>query len=307
MPLNLFPHDPLSALQPGALYIVATPIGNLKDITLRALETLSRADIIAAEDTRLTRKLLSHFQIQARLISCHEHNESQSARGILDLLGSGKSVALVSSAGTPLVSDPGYRIICAAIEAQFPVVPIPGVSAAVTALSAAGLPSDAFYFEGFLPAKQAGRRERLGFLASYACTLVFYESPHRVLETLADILEVMGDRPAVAARELTKTFEEFLRGPVSGILAELRSRPAVKGEFTLLVGGDTIDKILDFEDIASQVAKELKTGEQNIASLARKWSRATGLPRNKVYARLLALQSEMAAAPHHTKGDENNG
>jgi 16S rRNA (cytidine1402-2'-O)-methyltransferase len=312
MPLNLPINDPLGKFADGTLYIVATPIGNLSDITLRAVATLEKVDIIAAEDTRHTRLLLSHFNITSRLISCYEHNEIESARGILELLKSGKSVALVSNAGTPTVSDPGYRLINAAISEHITVVPIPGVSAAITALSASGLPSDAFYFIGFLPSKKSKRRERLEELAGIPATLIFYESPRRILEVLDDIKELMGDRQAVLSRELTKTYEEFLRGKLSEVVAELSSRQAIKGEITLLVSGDTTDIAVSFEDIAFQIADELKKGQTGVLAMAKKYSRATGMSKNKLYEKILAMQLGMENKPDleptaSEKGENTNG
>jgi 16S rRNA (cytidine1402-2'-O)-methyltransferase len=224
----------------GILYIVATPIGNLEDITLRALRVLREVDWIACEDTRQTRKLLDHFGIAKPMVSYHEHNESGRAAELVEKLGSGanggQSGALVSDAGTPLISDPGYRLVQAAIAAAIPVVPIPGVSAVVSALSAAGLPTDAFRFCGFLPPKSSQRRKTLEQWKSDPATLIFYETPHRILEALEDVAAVMGPRPVVVARELTKLHEEFLRGTAADVRAELASRPSVKGEITLLIG-----------------------------------------------------------------------
>ena len=220
----------------GILYIVATPIGNLEDITLRALRVLREVDWIACEDTRQTRKLLEHFGIAKPMVSYHDHNESGRAADLVGRLNGGGNGALVSDAGTPLISDPGYRLVQAAIAAAVPVVPIPGVSAAVSALSAAGLPTDAFRFCGFLPPKSSQRRKILEQWKAEAATLIFYETPHRILEALEDVTAVMGARPVVVARELTKLHEEFLRGTAEDVRAELASRPSVKGEITLLIG-----------------------------------------------------------------------
>ena len=220
----------------GTLYIIATPIGNLEDITLRALRLLREVDWIACEDTRQTRKLLEHFGISKPMMSYYEHNEAARAAELVERLQTGVSVALVSDAGTPLISDPGYRLVQAAIAAAIPVVPIPGVSAAVGALSAAGLPTDAFRFCGFLPPKSSQRRKTLEQWKPETATLIFYETPHRILEALEDVAAVMGPRPVVIARELTKLHEEFLRGTAAELRAELASRPSVKGEFTLLIG-----------------------------------------------------------------------
>ena len=225
----------------GTLYIVATPIGNLEDITLRALRVLREVDWIACEDTRQTRKLLEHFGISKPMMSYYEHNEAARATELVERLQTGVNVALVSDAGTPLVSDPGYRLVQAAIAAAIPVVPIPGASAAVGALSASGLPTDAFRFCGFLPAKSSQRRKTLEQLKGDPGTLIFYETPHRILEALEDVTAVMSSRPVVIAREVTKLHEEFLRGTATEVRAELASRPSVKGEITLLIGkGDAV-------------------------------------------------------------------
>ena len=223
---------------PGVLYLVATPIGNLEDITYRAVRLLGQADLIACEDTRETRKLLDHYGIRKPTISYHEHNETERAPELAARMLEGESVALVSDAGMPLVSDPGYRLVRAAIENGIPVEPIPGPSAALaaTALAASGLPSHAFYFGGFLPSKPGQRAKALEALAGMAVTLIFYEAPHRVLEALDAVQEILGPRPVVVARELTKTHEEFLRGDAAGIRAELAARDSVKGEITLLIG-----------------------------------------------------------------------
>lgn len=220
----------------GKLYIVATPIGNLEDITLRALRVLRESDWIACEDTRQTRKLLDHFAITTPALSYHEHNEAARAAELVEKIVAGAGVALVSDAGTPLVSDPGYRLVRAAIDAGIPVIPIPGASAVLGALSAAGLPSDAFRFCGFLPPKSSQRRRELEASKTEQATLIFYETPHRILEALDDIAAVMGARPVVVARELTKLHEEFLRGTAAEIRATLGARPSVKGEFTVLIG-----------------------------------------------------------------------
>jgi 16S rRNA (cytidine1402-2'-O)-methyltransferase len=220
----------------GTLYIVATPIGNLEDLTLRALRVLREVDAIACEDTRQTYKLLSHFGISKPVVSYHEHNEAGRATELVKRMEGGASVALVTDAGTPLVSDPGYRLVQAAIAAGVTVVPIPGPSAVVTALSAAGLPTDSFRFCGFLPAKSSQRKKLLEELKAETCTLVFYETPHRILDALEEITTVMPSRPVVVARELTKLHEEFLRGTAAEIRAQLASRPSVKGEITLLIG-----------------------------------------------------------------------
>jgi 16S rRNA (cytidine1402-2'-O)-methyltransferase len=230
-----FPH-----LNPekGRLYIVSTPIGNMEDITLRALRILKEVDLIAAEDTRRTGLLLKHFGIQAPLTSYFEGNELKKGDFILAKLKEGKKVALVSDAGTPGISDPGFRLIQLAIESQLPIVPIPGSSAVITALSVSGLPTDAFLFKGFLPHKSKKRRDLLRELENVRETLVFYESPHRISETLRDILEMLGDREIVLTRELTKVYEEIIRGKVSEILNQVGDR-RLKGEITLVISGKT--------------------------------------------------------------------
>jgi 16S rRNA (cytidine1402-2'-O)-methyltransferase len=227
-----------SALAPGpALYLVATPIGNLEDITLRALHVLKEVDQIACEDTRHTQKLLNHYGITTRTISYHEHNEMTRAAELVKEMQEGASVALVTDAGMPGISDPGYRLISLAIRHHVPVVPIPGASAFLAALVASGLQTDSFRFSGFLPAKRGERRAALEAVRTSPRTQVFYEAPHRIVETLADVVEVLGDaRHVVIAREVTKLHEEFLRGRAGEILAALQARGAVKGEITLLIG-----------------------------------------------------------------------
>lgn len=217
------------------MHIVATPIGNLEDITLRAIRVLKEVSLIACEDTRETRKLLERYGITTPLLSCHEHNEAARAEQIAARLERGESVALVSDAGTPLVEDPGYRIVKLALDRGFEVRPAPGACSVVAALSASGLPTDSFFFGGFLPAKAGKRRARLQEIAGLPATLVFCEAPHRILETLRDCEAVFGSRRVVVARELTKIHEEFLRGTAAEVRAELERRPAVKGEMVLMV------------------------------------------------------------------------
>lgn len=222
----------------GVLYIVSTPIGNMEDITLRALRILREVDLIAAEDTRRTGLLLKHFEIQTPLTSYFEGNELKKREYILSKLKEDKNIALVSDAGTPGISDPGFRLIQLVIENEIPIVPIPGPSAVVTALSVSGLPTDAFLFKGFLPHKSKKRRDLLKELEEVRETLIFYESPHRISETLRDILEILGDREIVLTRELTKVYEEIMRGKVSEILNQVGDR-TLKGEITLVISGKT--------------------------------------------------------------------
>ncbi len=221
---------------PGTLYVVATPIGNLEDMTFRAVRTLKEVALIACEDTRQTRKLLEHYSIPTRLISYHEHNERDRGAELMTMLEAGDSVALVSDAGTPLISDPGFRLVETAVARGVKVTPIPGASAAITALSAAGLETDSFRFVGFLPAKPSQRRKEMEAWKTARETTILYEAPHRILGTLADIAEVLGpERRLVLGRELTKMHEEFLRGTAAEIGADLAQRPAIKGEITLLI------------------------------------------------------------------------
>ncbi|MCU0599321.1 MAG: 16S rRNA (cytidine(1402)-2'-O)-methyltransferase [Desulfobacterales bacterium] len=287
----------------GRLYIVATPIGNLKDITFRAIETLNTVDIIAAEDTRHTRKLLSHFQIKSRLVSCHEHNETFRIPMLLERLQSGLSVALVSDAGTPSVSDPGYRLATAAIAEGIRVVPIPGASAAISALSASGLPSDSFFFAGFLPATSSKRRAKLEELSNIPSTLIFYESPRRFSSSLADMLKVLGDRPAVIAREMTKLHEEFLRGSLSELVRSLAGIESLKGEITLLVGPAFPDPCAADDLLEQHILSELEKRDFTVSSLAKELSKAYKMPKNMIYQKILDIKSAMDNTEDNGKGD----
>jgi len=273
-----------------ALYLVATPIGNLGDITLRALETLAGADVLACEDTRVTRVLLDRYGIQNRPFAYHEYNANEAGPKLIAALEGGKSVALVSDAGTPLVSDPGYRLGQMAIEAGLRVVPIPGASAPLAALVGSGLPNDAFLFAGFLPTKDKARRERLAELSDAPATLIFFESPHRIGDTLAAAADELGpDRPAAVCRELTKTFEEFRRGPLGALAADYADR-TVKGEVVLVVG-PPLEKPApeagEIDAILTRLAADLPT-----AKAATEAAKRTGQPRKDLYQRLLALKGE---------------
>jgi 16S rRNA (cytidine1402-2'-O)-methyltransferase len=224
---------------PGTLYVVATPIGNLEDITLRAVRILKQVDLIACEDTRHAAKLLNHYGVSTPRESYHEHNESERTPQLLHLLQSGKSVALVADAGSPLVSDPGFRLVSTCRDAGIPVVPVPGPSALIAALSACGLPTDAFFFAGYLPARKGARRSRLQELASLQCTLVFYEAPHRLLASLEDMVAILGPRKACLAREITKIHEEWRRGSLVEIFESMASRERILGEITIAVDRST--------------------------------------------------------------------
>ncbi len=232
---NLRESTPPGNSPPGKLLLVGTPIGNLEDITLRALRMLKEADLIACEDTRRTQQLLNHYHIKTETVSYHEHNELMRAPELILELEQGGTVALVSDAGMPGISDPGYRLVHLAIRHGIPVIPIPGASAFVAALSACGLPVDCFRFLGFLPSKKLGRRKALAAMGGATKALVFYEAPHRLIEMLEDVLEILGDRPVVVAREVTKIHEDFLRGSITEVLDRLKKKP-VKGEITVIVG-----------------------------------------------------------------------
>ncbi|MBC8166268.1 MAG: 16S rRNA (cytidine(1402)-2'-O)-methyltransferase [Bryobacteraceae bacterium] len=268
----------------GILYIVATPIGNLGDITFRAVQTLRDVDRIACEDTRHTRKLLDHYGIEKPLLSFHEFNERDRTGELLDRLRSGEKIALVSDAGTPLISDPGYRIVEAATRENVSVVTIPGPSAAVAALSASGLPTDSFYFGGFLPARSSHRRRTLASVAELDCVLIFYEAPHRLIEALEDLAEVFGDRPIVVARELTKMHEEFARGSAITLIENFRARVSVKGEVTLLIGKPP-ERIRELGSIRGTFERHLETGMARMDAM-KATARDCGVSKREVYAEL---------------------
>jgi 16S rRNA (cytidine1402-2'-O)-methyltransferase len=270
---------------PGTLYIVATPIGNLEDITLRALRVLREADLIACEDTRQTRKLLDHAGISKPAVSYHDHNEASRTTELIGKLLSGANIALVSDAGTPLISDPGYRVVEAAIEAGIQVVPIPGACAAIAALSASGLPPDSFRFGGFLPPKSSQRRKVLEELTTETCTLIFYEAPHRILDALDDIAAVMGSRRVVVGREITKLHEEFLRGTAAEVRAKLADRPVVRGEITLLIGKQEAVKVEDDTPIEDAV-RALEAQGMSRMDAIKKVAKDRGIPKREAYKRL---------------------
>ncbi|BBO71803.1 ribosomal RNA small subunit methyltransferase I [Desulfosarcina alkanivorans] len=297
MPFPLPTDDREPSRCPSGLYVVATPIGNLEDITLRAIHTLDGVDLIAAEDTRHTRRLLSRYRIDTPLISCHEHNEHHRTPELIAKIQSGAAVALVSDAGTPSVSDPGYRLVCAAVAHRLDIFPIPGVSAVVTALSASGLPTDAFVFLGFAPKKKGKRREWLESLAAESRTLVFYESPRRVAGFLEELRSVMGDRQAVLAREMTKVHEEFMRGSIAHIQKVLAGRPEVKGECTLLVGGAPAADTVSDADLGDLLREALSQPGARISSISKTIARQYRLPRKTVYEMALTIQRETGRTP----------
>ncbi|MCX5881442.1 MAG: 16S rRNA (cytidine(1402)-2'-O)-methyltransferase [Deltaproteobacteria bacterium] len=290
--MNLPAVDASQVIEKGALYVVATPIGNIEDITLRALRVLSGVDMVAAEDTRHTGRMLSQYQISSPLISYHDHNEAERAPQFIQKLLDGISIALVSDAGTPSVSDPGYRLICAAIQAGVKVIPVPGVSAAIAALSVSGLPTDAFVFLGFPPKKQARRIAMLKDIENEARTLIFYESPKRVLSFLNDALAVLGDRSCVVCREMTKRYEEFIRGPISEMLADLSGRREIKGECTLVLSGKNKDKPLSAESLESSVSEFLMCPAKSPGELARKIALKFGISRKTAYQMILSEKAK---------------
>ncbi len=269
--------------QAGTLYIVATPIGNLEDITLRAIRILKEVGLIAAEDTRHTRKLLNVLEVRTPLISLHEHNEEKRSRSLILKIKDGLSVAYVSDAGTPGLSDPGFRLIRAALAHEISVVPVPGVSAVITALSASGLPMNRFLFQGFLPAKAVRRRQQLAELAIETSTLVFFESPNRLLLALRDVSDIMGNRDVVICRELTKIYESFFRGTVQETIRALEGR-RIKGEITLLVSGCPEAKPEWSDTALLQLFEQLR---QNPALSRRdcvdRVAAETGVPKSRVY------------------------
>lgn len=270
---------------PGTLYIVGTPIGNLEDITYRAVRVLKEAGLIACEDTRQTRKLLDHYGISRPLISYHEHNEQARAAELIDRLRQGENVAVVTDAGMPLVADPGYRVVKAAVDAGIKVEPVPGPSALLAALSASGLPTDSFHFGGFLPPRQGQRRKVLESIRTETATAVFYEAPHRLIEALDDIAVVLGSRPVVVARELTKLHEEFLRGTAAEVREALLSRPGVKGEITLLIGKAVVPAA-EHESLEDAVDACIRGGMPRMDAI-KTVARRRGMSKREVYDALL--------------------
>ncbi len=272
----------------GTLYIVATPIGNLEDITLRAIRVLKEVAFIAAEDTRHTRHLLDRYQIETQLTSYHDHNKEEKAPVLVERMLEGKSVALVSDAGTPGISDPGYFLINLAIDQKIPVIPIPGVTAAVAALSVSGLPTDRFLFEGFLPAKRMARLKRLKELAKQECTIIFYEAPHKISKTLEDMLEVFGDRQAAITREMTKIHEETIRGNLSDILKHMQ-KGTIKGEFTIILHGASAGSLkqdIDAAEYLKNLMLHRGLSKKEAISIA---AEELGLPKKEVYKKSLSI------------------
>ena len=274
---------------PGTLYLVATPIGNLADITQRAVQVLKDVDLIACEDTRHTQKLLNHYGINTKTISYHEHNEQQRARQLVDLLKEGSNVAIVSDAGTPAISDPGFRLVRAAIEIEASVVPVPGPSALISALVAAGLPTDEFFFAGFLPARSNQRRSRLAELKSIPGTLIFYEAPHRLAATLKDAHEILGEREGAVARELTKLHEEIKRGRLSELADHYAQENSARGEIVVLIDRNVIEATRSESQasVADLVEQYEKDGLDHRAAL-KKAARELQISRAEAYRKLVA-------------------
>jgi len=276
----------------GRLFIVSTPIGNLEDITLRALKTLKEVDLIAAEDTRKTKKLLNHYQIRTPLTSYFDHNEFKKGKFLITKITNGNDIALVTDAGTPGISDPGYHLIQLALKNSIDFVPVPGVSAAITALSVSGLPTDRFTFEGFLPSSQKKRRIALEKNKYQKRTIIYYESPRRLLTTLEDLLEIFGDRLVTIARELTKLYEEVLNGTISEIFNKFKNQGLIKGELTIIIGG--YKGISEDKDVSIQEEIKLyqKTSSLPLKDIVRIISEEKGIPKRDIYQESLKLREQ---------------
>lgn len=275
----------------GKLFVVATPIGNFDDITLRAVKTLSHVDLVAAEDTRTTGLLLSHLDIKVRLISLHQHNEEKRSKEIILMLKKGSLIALVSDAGTPAISDPGYRLVSMAVKENIQVIPIPGVSAVIAALSVSGLATDSFIFQGFVSKKTNKRTEQLKKLSNDSRTMIFYESPKRILRLVSEIYTIMGNRDCVIAREITKPYEEFIRGSLNEIIKILERKKAVKGECTLIVTGKKETVLTEInQDIKNDIINHLSESVLKTSILAGKISAKYGLPKKMIYNEILHIK-----------------
>jgi 16S rRNA (cytidine1402-2'-O)-methyltransferase len=280
----------------GVLYVVATPIGNLEDITHRAVRILNEVDLIAAEDTRHTLKLLNHFNIENRCISCNEQNEERRAEEFIDKLQKGISIALVSDAGTPSVSDPGFKLVRKIIKDNIKVIPIPGCSAAIAGLSVAGLPTDSFLFKGFLPKKKGKRQTIIKGLKNKKPTLILYESPRRIITLIEELIEEMGNRSAMLAREITKMHEEYIRGDLELILGTLRAKDQVKGECALYIQGMDSDIKIDDKELDEAIKLELsKAGQSNFrtSDIAKKLATKFSISKKLVYDRIIKLKDTM--------------
>lgn len=290
MPSNLPIDNGDTIVDPGCLYVVATPIGNREDITIRALRILRGVDCIAAEDTRHSARLLDMYDIKNKLISLHEHNEKERTPKLIRQISEGVSVALISDAGTPLISDPGYRLVKQAIENNIKVVAIPGVSAAITALSIAGLPTDIFTFAGFPPKKKGKRITFLRELSTAPGAVIFYESPKRVITLMEDIQCEFGDRSAVFSREMTKRYEETIRAPLSEIISKLKDRESVRGECTLIVAASEKKTAITEDVLESEIINRINCSSTGPSDLAKAIAREFGIPKNDAYRRILQLK-----------------
>ncbi|MGB2783590.1 MAG: 16S rRNA (cytidine(1402)-2'-O)-methyltransferase [Atribacterota bacterium] len=281
----------------GILYICGTPIGNLEDITLRVLKILKKVNLIAAEDTRHTKKLLNHYQINTKITSYYEYNKLKKAPYLVEILKNGQDIALVSDAGMPGISDPGYELINLVLKNNIKIIPVPGVSALITALVISGLPTDKFVFEGFLPRKIKERKKYFKSIENEERTVIFYETPHRLKKALKDMLEILGDRKIVIARELTKKFEEIIRGKLSQVLTEINTKE-IKGEITLVVQGgikkkenDTINFLKD-EYIMQEYLKKLKNQGYSNKDIMKIALEKLDIPKNIIYKKLLEMQNK---------------
>ena len=283
----------------GTLYIVATPIGNLEDMTQRALRVLREVDLVACEDTRRTRVLLNHFGVKTKTLSYHEHNERKRAEELCKLLESGRHIAIVSDAGTPLINDPGFRIVKAAIQSGIQVVPVPGPSALISGLIASGLPCDQFLFAGFLPGRANARRGKLEELSALPATLVFYEAPHRIAATLKDALDVLGNRTAAVARELTKVHEEIARGSLAELAQRFSGNSPARGEIVLMISGEAVRESRGTATESSsrlflKRVRELESEGLESKAALKKAARELGLKRAAAYRLLLAQKNRLS-------------
>jgi len=288
-PIRMDKENPQSA---GTLYIVATPVGNLEDITFRAVKILNQVDLIAAEDTRHSKKLLSHYEIHTKLISCHEHNEAAKTPQLITHLKNGLDIALISDAGTPSISDPGYKLVTAVAKEKLSIIPIPGCSAAIAGLSISGLPTDSFLFLGFLPKKQQKQKQILKDLKNQTPTLIFYESPKRIKTLINNMLNTLGDRKACLAREITKLHEEYIRGDLSDILLSLEKKEAIKGECSLFVQGQTEEKTIDKKELEKIILARISATDLGTSGLAKQISKEFNLSKKQVYDMILKLNQK---------------
>jgi len=275
----------------GTLFVVATPLGNLEDMTFRAVRTLKQVDIIAAEDTRHSKKLLLHYNIHTKLISCHEHNEDDKTAVIINHLKKGLDVALISDAGTPTISDPGYKLVSRTANEDISIIPIPGCSASIAGLSVAGLPTDSFLFLGFLPRKQQKRKQALEKVNDIDATLIVYESPKRIANLIENMIAVLGDRKASLSREITKLHEEHIRGNLSFILNTIEKKESIKGECSLFIHGCLEKRTIGPEEIKKIIIHRLSTDNPGTSSLAKQISREYNIPRKKIYDMILEVQN----------------